>query len=51
MFCEYEKILVQSMVSKEAKLAFDKAIGAKRNHAKLALLTSSYSFSSNACWI
>ena len=38
MFHEYEKILVPIDGSKEAKLAFDKAIEvAKRNHAKLVL--------------
>ena len=38
MFHEYEKILVPIDGSKEAKLAFDKAIEvAKRNHAKLLL--------------
>ena len=38
MFHEYEKILVPIDGSKEAKLAFNKAIEvAKRNHAKLVL--------------
>lgn len=38
MFHEYEKILVPIDGSKEAKLAFDKAIEVtKRNHAKLLL--------------
>ena len=38
MFHEYEKILVPIDGSKEAKLAFNKAIEvAKRNHAKIVL--------------